>query len=372
MNALILTLIAAAALAQEKPLPDTGEGGRTYFEKLYRNRETITSGNVEYTVTSDIDTRHRDLAGSVRTYRLWFDKDRRRMDLKEDRPNDLANALSTRYSYDGKTHRIIDVDRPNFCVREYTNAYLAGKEPSGVPVLTGHMVDPRLIGIVGMEYGFLHAHVLDEFKKIDPNAEFHVSRVQGLGRDATQISVHHPNGCVESRVVPANSLLPIKMTTKFAKISSNGKPLPDIRVEVESDVASWPNPRGVLFEFPRTVKIRRITDGEVESAETIAVRVVKFNTAVDPSDLTWKALRPARGASFMYNDEYKRTNTMAVKWDGEKFAAVPARPLSSATVGLEPGPGESFRLASYIVLGVAALLATILFFVKVFRGRTVA
>lgn len=368
MIGFLLGMIVAAT--PPAPLPETAEEGRAYLERLYRDRAAITSGYLEYTVTTEVDARQKEAVGSVRTYRLWFDGDRRRLDIAEVRPRDPEHALSTRYATADGVHRIIDIDRANVCVREYTSKYLGGKEPPGVIALSGHLIDPRLLGVTGTEYGFLQYRSLDDLKTIAPEAEVRVRRVEDAGKAAAEISLHYPNGRVSSYVVSEGALLPVRMRTVSAKHNPQGEAMPEIRVEVESDVALWPGARGAQVAFPRSLKIRRITAGEVEIAETITVREARFNTPIDSANLTWQALSPARGAHLILNDDYQwdPEYSRATAWTGDRFAVVP----TGATL---PDPGflgadrrATLRRAAFALLGIGALLVAGLAVLKL-RGR---
>jgi len=53
MNVLLAGMVAATALAQGRPLPDSEEAARRYFAELHRDPAAITSGSIEYVLTTE-------------------------------------------------------------------------------------------------------------------------------------------------------------------------------------------------------------------------------------------------------------------------------------------------------------------------------
>lgn len=379
MSLLPMFIILGALSAAQGPPPDDAEKtARDYFETLRRDRERITSGYLEWTSTMDAYSRSEELVGSERTYRLWFDKTRRRMDLDEVRPRAPDHALHVRYAFDGKAYRRIDADRPDVVVQELTTAFLGDEPPKAM--LPEYSVDPRVIGINGMEFGINLHYRLDKCGTFDPNSTFQVDRARIEGLEALELSIRNPKNH-QTFIVPQGAILPARMTTRFGSREPGGGPPYPLLVEVESEVATWPNDRGERFEFPRTIKARRLDNGTVVLAETLRVRKVNFNVPIPASVLTWKGLQPPIGAALAINREYQRSETKEVQWDGERFVSVVVPPLSSN----DPGPddddtatanaaspfvsGSILRTSSFVAAGSASLLAMIAAFLKLSRRR---
>jgi hypothetical protein len=356
-----LPFASSDVLAQDKrPLPRTIDEGRAYLEHLYQNRSAITSGYVEFTHKIHKYEKEPSLEGSERTWRYWFDQDRFRVDLKETRPNDPNNALDARYSYSDGIYRIIDVDKPNFVVREYTKDFLGQKDPGGIPVTR---FDTRLLGVIGIDFELLQHDSLQNL--LDIQGELLVEPIEADGRRAVQITVAHPRGLRYSYVLTNSYLLPESLSTQFATENGEGRSLPDIRVQVESEVALWPNSRGQRFEFPRFLRFRRIVEGKIQSEETLSTRAVNFNVPVDASDLTWVGLQPASGAALAYNGQYKANLNAKERlaWSGDRFEVVRHDPFDAtggAIVALAGRDrGDFLRSASYILLTSAGLLTLV-------------
>lgn len=384
MTTMMTVLFSAATIGMAAPSsssPGTDEPEGAYFERLYKDRASIRSGYLEYVVTRVTDTKHKDIEGTASTFRYWFDldKDNARMDLAEVRPNDPANALNTRFSQVGGTYRFIDKDSPKMCVREYTKKHLAGQVPVGA-LLSGYRIDPRLLGIVGVEFGLLQHRRLDEFQTGDPRATISVRRFEDKGEALTEVRQVFPRGRTSTYVVSGHSLLPVRIVTEFAKTTPSGGPVPDIRVEVENDLTSWPNARGGPVDFPRKVVSRRIVSGELESMETIEVHVARFNVPIALADLSWKALGPPRGARLVLDSRYQydAANSQAVAWTGEKFETIPVQPIDLAASAPGPGPeggwhdGALLRRASFGLAGLAATFGSTMLVLKFVRRRRLA
>jgi hypothetical protein len=368
MNLAFAALLASLVTTQTAGPPKTDAEGRAYFEKLYRNRAAITCGYLEYQVTKETYPRSPDLEGSVVTYKLWFDKDRRRLDVSEVRPKDPASALATRYSYSDGVHRAIEIDESDVSVLEYSSDYLKGANPPAVMVLTGHLIDPRLLGIIGMEYGFLQHKQLDKFKAPQPNTTVHVRQ---LSATESEVILTYPNGSEEIYYLRGASLLPFRIIAKFAPKFPDGRPAPDRRVEVESEVVAIRDARGESFDFPRTLKIRRIKDGELEDSETITVLKADFNVPVDPKDMTWKALNPKVGVGITIDDDGKWSAHNALEWDGEKFMLKEFEVAStSPNTSVTPAPsrGSWLRPASWVMASLGVVLAGVFAVAKI-SGR---
>ena len=369
MNVISLSLVGMMVMTHAGPVPDAEQTVRDYRERLYRDRAEITHGYLEYTLTIETEERDRNLEGAVTNFRHWFEKDRYRIDRKEVRPNDPANAMDARFSCVDGAYRMIPLDAPTVLVNEFTKAYLGGKEPALMPWAN---FDPRLIGVVGVEFGQLQHDRLDELKHVDPKSIFHADQVGGPG-ETTQLSVIYPNSASESYIVSEKAtLLPLKLVSKAPKSSPNGQPIPETRVEIDSEVVSRPNGRGERFEFPRMLKMRRIVDGQTTRAQTLEIRKADFNVPIDPSVYTWKGLGPRPGVGIMRDGQYR----MSLIWTGETFEDVPieARRPPEADLGVTVGPTQNsiLRRSSYILLGIVALLATMLLLTKIIKGWALA
>ena len=368
MNVISLSLVGMMVMTHAGPVADAEQTVRDYRERLYRDRTEITHGYLEYTLTIETEEKDRNLEGSVTNFRHWFEKDRYRIDRKEVRPNDPANAMDARFSCVDGTYRMVPLDAPTVLVNEFTKAYLGGKEPALMPWAN---FDPRLIGVIGMEFGLLQHNRLDELKSIDPNVTFHADYGDGPGV-ADRLSIHYSHGGTKTYTVTEASLLPSKLIWKFAKTFPDGRLSPETRVEIDSEVVSMPNSRGERFEFPRMLKMRRIVDGQTTRAQTLEIRKADFNVPIDPSVYTWKGLGPLPGVGIMRDGQYR----MSLIWTGETFEDVPieARRPPEADLGVTAGPTQNsiLRRSSYILLGIAALLATMLLLTKTNKGWALA
>jgi hypothetical protein len=363
MSPLVAALYVSILLsAQTVGLPTTDEEGRAYFEKLYHDRSLITSAYLEYRVAYEKDSKSPQLEGSVRNYRLWFDKDRRRVDVQETRPGDPENALSFRYSFSDGVHRFVDSDRSDVVVRQYSSAYLKGENPPLFRGVKGDLIDPRLIGIIGMEFALLQHEQIGQFKALDPPLKIQVdSRPK---EKKSEIVISHPDGWSTAYMFTPSSILPIRIVTKFAPNFPDGRPAPECRVELDSEVVSMRNSKGESFDFPRSLKIRRIMDGQLESAETVTVLKADFNVPVDPNDMTWKALNPKVGVGLNIDDEYQGSINVSSRWNGDNFALMAPDIATAEIVTPSASRGSWLRAASWGTLSLGVVLAIILAFVK--------
>ena len=325
MFAFIPAVVASLVVGQHS-VPRTDEEGRAYFQRLYDDRAKITGGYVEFSVAFDHYPRWKVLEGNVRTYRYWYDKERLRIDVKDVRPNQPDQGIDSRYAFSDGVHRMIDIDRPNVVVKELTSAYLKGKEPPFGPKATGNQVDLRQLGIFNLSFGLMHHHQLDEFKPPKPDARITVRRVPGE-ESASDVVVSFADWRVTTYRVTAASILPVAITTEVDRVDPASGRRYQARLEIRSEVVAMPNSRGERFDYPRRLTFRQVVNGELEKEETVTVREANFNVPVNPDDLTWKALRPAVGASLEYNGRWMRTNETDVTWDGERFKSGPAPPL---------------------------------------------
>jgi hypothetical protein len=368
MSPLVAALFASIFLtAQAADLPTTDEEGRAYFEKLYQNRSAITCGYLEYNVFYEKYSKAPQLDGSVRNYRLWFDKDRRRVDLQETRPKDPANALASRYSYTDGVHRFVDVDESNVLVRQFSSAYLKGDDPPLFKGIKGDLIDPRLIGLIGMEFSFLQYEQLDEFKTLDPALKILV--VSSSKEKKSEIVLSHADGWSTTYTLTPSSLLPSRIVSKFVPNFPDGRPAPDRRVEVDSEVVAMRNSKGESFAFPKSLKIRRIMDGQLESAETVTVLKADFNVPVDPNEMTWKALNPKVGVELLIDDEHQMRDEVSARWDGEKFALLSSK-LAASEIPTPVALRSSWlRTGSRVTLGLGVLLAAIFAFSRLAKRQ---
>lgn len=339
-----LACLMLAAAPSDPPAPGPAGPAAEHFAKLFKDRSRISSGYIEYAVKRDVDEKNKDLEGSVTRYRVWFDEKCRRMDIAEDRPGDPGNALKTRYANSDGTHRVIDIDQPDVAVREYTRGYLQGTAPPGVFALSGHYVDPRILGVFGEEYGLLQHRKLDELNG-DPKRPAAVSTVSVGGRTVTRVTLDYPRGKREAYDFVPDSPLPAAIRVDFVKETESGKVLPPTRVEVKSDVTTWPDARGGRIAFPRTMTVSRFVNDAVESSETVTVTDARFNGPVNASDLTWKAINPPVGATLIRDGDtqWDAANSNSVEWTGEKFELVSSNPLLLKQAG---GDGDAGRSAS--------------------------
>jgi hypothetical protein len=312
-----MTLLAAMGLGVPAARADE-RAGRELLERLVRDRSTIRSGQVEYTIRVLKSRDEPASEGSTRRCRIWFDGENRRYDMDEDRPAEPTEARKSRWSREDGHYRIIDVDRGDWCVREYTRDYLKGAEAPGLIVAPW---DPRLLGCLGVEPGLLRHHTLEDVVPADPRATIDVwtDVVTGL----TRVDVTRPSGAVWSWFFAADSLLPLRIVTRLPETNAQGARLPNTRIEVEIHVGRVPNGDGKALEFPRTIHARRIVEDQVHEEETVEVTAAKFNVPIEPSIWSWKGLAPTRGAPYIHNDVYKADGKKRIGWDGSQFAVRP-------------------------------------------------
>jgi len=380
MNVLASTLLVVASLLQTGAPAVSTDEAHAYFAELYRDRAQITQGYVEYTVTTEKpDKREPTREGSVMTFRQWFGPGSRRTDVDEERPKDPKSALKIRCSYDAAdgTYRFIDLDRPDYSVREYTRAYPKKDEGHLGYLSKDNYLDPRLLGGFGIDYELLQHEHLEDLKMLDPRGIFSVEHIQHDGRPARRIKVSYPDGMSYTYVVPDGSLLPIHLTTQFVKNSPDGRPSPDIHVDIDLEVAVMTNDRGERFSYPRLLKIRRVTEGEVDIAQNVAVTKANFNVPVPPDVLTWKALNPQVGVFLNVNAVLKGTSKEVATWDGEKFALKAFSTDPSRSTSEDDGPSTDaatplqspslFRLMSQLALAGGVFLVVVLLALKFFR-----
>lgn len=333
------------------------EAGRERLMRLLRDRLTIHSGHVEYTIRVLKSRTEPGSEGSTRRCRIWFDGDNRRYDLDEDRPAEPSEARKSRWSREDGHYRIIDADRSDWCVREYTTEYLKGAEAPGLVVPPW---DPRLLGCLGLETELLRHHTLDDLLPTDPHARIDVETNSETGW--TRVMFTEPSGAVCSSYFAKDTLLPGRMVTRFARTNIQAAQLPNIRVEVEVEVNRVPNGDGNALEFPRTIHTRRIVENEVHEEEFLEVTAASFNVPIDPSTWSWKSLAPKLGAPYIHNDVYKADNKSQLLWDGERFAIRPLADRSGrgksrgAPAGMDLAP--LLRSLS-ILLAAAASISTI-------------
>jgi len=354
MNALLLTILGIAAVAQASTPAAPGETGRQYLEKLYRDRAAITSGYIEFTVTQDLETKHKNIEGSVRSYRVWFDKDRTRVDLKIVRPLDPTHPVVSRYAIADGVCRVVNSDSPNLSVSEDTKDHMRGQEPLALATF----VDPRLFGTFPMIFGSLRLERINYLKNVDSKATITVSPGLNSG-GVDRVTVQQTNGVVKIWDFSPGSAMPVRLVSKSAPNFPDGKPGPDTRIEVESELVAMPNSRGERYDFPRRLKARVTTDGQLVEAETLTVHKADFNVPLNAADFTWKALQPAVGCHIVVNDKYRQD----LMWGGEKFVAAPPETSSSPELQVEPlvvaDRGLPLRRLALLLVGIGIPLAVV-------------
>lgn len=350
--ALLLALTCSGASVAAGASPD-------YFADLIRGRREITSGTIELVVTRKVDTKHPTLQGSVRRYRIWFDSKRYRFDLDEVRPALPSDALHKRASYDGQTHRIIDFDRPDAVVREYSTEFLKGEPPPNA-----HSVfDPRLLGLACSEFAMLRHSSIDRMTSAFEKAKKQEVVIDpAKGQKAHVLATSH--GIRYAFITEGKESFPsiidqlrLDAALDFSDLMTRMSP------RVTNTLVAVPSSDGRVFTYPSLVEYRK-PDPELNLAllETVEVVKAEFNQPIDPEVLGWQALQPRVGALLTRDGR----QTESLRWDGSNFVGFKRSdydPLDQ--FANRPSRRLLLRLAAVGAIGLAILIALI----SLYKGK---
>ncbi len=315
-------------------------------------------------MTTEKDVEDPDNEGSIRNYRIWFDATSRRVDLKETRPNDRSNERSRRYSFFDGAYRIIDQDRPGVLVREFTKSFLVDKKAPVESEDVGGPIDLRLLGIIGIEYDLLKHQGLKDIDPTNSSIKISGNLVESKMRFSGNAKITYPSGSTGTYYLEPASLLPRRMVVHCPKGETDGLMIPELIVDMESQIESMSNQAGQFFEYPRSLRISRIEDGVTVYVEEVQILSASFNIPIDPSVMTWKALNPVIGARIQYNGKYLRTREKAYQWDGDSFENLPIGQLQEIVEQVEGNSTSTNLLRAALAMFClsAVFLTSILFY----------
>jgi hypothetical protein len=355
---------AACWLALLPPGSIAAEDGAKYVRDLIQNRREIKNGIVTFTLTVVSFPRDKAYEGSAHRFSVWFEPGCFRVDHTETRPNDPSRALAaTRVAHANGAFRVIQSDKPDFAVFEFSDAYVAREHPKQILF---DSIDPRLLGIVPAGFTGAMRRTLGQVESMLTKS----SMSEAVSDQGIRYEFTAPTGAVQTYLVARDSILPVKLTSTAPTSLPAGPAIPEkyrnMRVDVETKVESMRNSLGVHFDFPRRIHVRTTTGGSVFEEETIEILECDLNTAIDPAIYEWPALNPPVNARLIVNEDYRPIRS----WDGTAFvkrtvdefrsaskaATADAAPIAVATTDLRPSIAWVFYTIGALFVGVAAAI----------------
>lgn len=308
---------------------------RVHFKKC--EIQTILSGR-------DFDTHY------------WFDLSSGAVRVDRVRPAEQDGrvaAKTSRYAFDGTTHRIMDSAEELYPLREYDKRTLL--KAHAAPEL----IDARLIGLFMDSFLGVHNFTLNDVSRIATDAESWNREETAHG--GFKEVYRHKKGLTYEYEFASNGDI-----VKATVISIDGL---GIRFEAE---LSYDAQRRDAFRFPASIDFKRLEHGALTLHEIWSIEVIQINQPIDRSLLTWEGLKPKPGASLVVNHDYQHVSK---RWTKAGFVPyVEQPPITSGPSGSNtiPRSGDGHRWWIIAASVASAILGLALLYRIAIRFKTPA